>query len=175
MKILIIIDMLNGFCRKGFPLSLPFETESIEKYIEERIKQTIATGGKVIFLCDSHKLDDPEINDPFPPHCMKDTPEADIVEPLIKYVRGSTVLSKNTLSILYGTGLEELLKELNPEEIEISGVCTDVAVLFAVYELKIRGYKVMVNKNGALPLEFDNQDFFLGYFEKILGVNVIRE
>ena len=175
MEVLIIIDMLNGFCRKGYPLSLPLPTKSIEKYIENRIKQTIKNKGKIIFLCDSHELIDPEINNPYLPHCMKNTEESEIVESLKKYIKFSTVLTKNTLSIFHKTGLEELLETLKPDEIEISGVCTDISDLFAIYELKIRGYKVIVNNKGVLPLEFKDQDFFLNYFEKNLGAKVIKD
>jgi len=175
MKVLIVIDMINGFCRTGYPLSLPLSTKSIEEYIENRIKQTIENKGKVIFLCDSHQFKDPEINDPYPPHCMTDTEESEIIEPLKKYIKDSIVLTKNTLSIFYKTGLEEILKTLNPVEIEISGVCTDICVLFAIYELRIRGYKVFVNNKGVLPLEAMNQDFFLDYFGNKLGAKVIRD
>ena len=37
MKVLITIDLLNGFYRKGYPLSLPDSTAGIEKYIASRI------------------------------------------------------------------------------------------------------------------------------------------
>ena len=33
MKVLIVVDMLKGFCRPGYPLSLPQSTGDIEKYI----------------------------------------------------------------------------------------------------------------------------------------------
>ena len=84
MKVLLIIDMLNGFCRKGFPLSIENSTEKIETYISHRIEETIEEKGKVIFVCDSHKITDPEINNPYPPHCMEGTGEAEIVDSLIK-------------------------------------------------------------------------------------------
>lgn len=70
MKVLIIIDMLKGFCRKGYPLSLPDSTERIEQYIASRIKQIQNDGGKIIFVCDRHSLTDREIGNPYPPHCM---------------------------------------------------------------------------------------------------------
>ncbi len=82
MRVLLIIDMLNGFCRPGYPLSLPDSTAGIEKYIADRIKKTFSEGGKVIFLCDNHTLSDPEIGHPYPPHCMKGTKEAEIIDEL---------------------------------------------------------------------------------------------
>lgn len=172
MKALIIIDMLNGFCRKGYPLSLNSSTENIEEYIRLRAEKYLSNGDKVIFVCDNHELEDPEIFHPYPPHCMVGTKEVEIVDSLKSLLKYSTVLKKKTLSIFYNTGLESLLSELNPSEIEITGVCTDICDLFAVYDLRIRGYNVFVSRNGVLPLEQDKQEEFLNYFKYRLGANI---
>jgi nicotinamidase-related amidase len=172
MKVLIIIDMLNGFCRKGFSLSLPNDTTEIEEYIISRIKETQDENGRVIFVCDSHSLSDPEIGNPYPPHCMKGTVEAEIIDELKLYARKSIVLTKNTLSIFYNTDLDAILQESNPSEIELTGVCTDICDLFAVYELRIRGYKVIVSQNGVLPLDPNKQVEYLNYFKDRLGATI---
>lgn len=169
MKVLLIIDMLNGFCRKGFPLSLENSTENIESYISKRIEETINEKGKVIFICDSHKMTDPEINNPYPPHCMEGTEEAEIIDSLINYADKSIILKKHTLSIFLGTDLEKILKKIKPIEIEIVGVCTDICDLFAVYELRIRGYNVFVSNQGVLPLDKTKQMDYLDYFKNRLG------
>lgn len=169
MKVLLIIDMLNGFCRKGFPLSLENSTENIEGYISKRIEETIKEKGKVVFICDSHKMTDPEINNPYPPHCMEGSEEAEIVNTLIKYADKSMILKKHTLSIIFNTGLEKILNKLKPTEIEIAGVCTDICDLFAVYELRTRGFNVFVSNQGVLPLDKTKQIEYLDYFKNRLG------
>ncbi|GHT76366.1 isochorismatase [Bacteroidia bacterium] len=172
MKVLIIIDMLNGFCREGYPLSLPNYNPEIETYIKKQIEEYQSNNDKVIFICDSHKLSDPEINDPYPPHCMDGTPEAEIIDTLSNYKKNALILHKHTLSIMYQTGLESILQELNPDKIELVGVCTDICDLFAVYELRIRGYKVAVLKQGVLPFNPDKQEEFLNYFETKLSAEI---
>ncbi len=172
MKVLIIIDMLNGFCKSGYPLSLNTSTENIEKYIYLRAETYLSNKDKVIFICDSHKLEDSEINNPYPPHCMCGTEEAEIIDSLEPLIEHSTILRKNTLSIFYKTDLETLLSELNPTEVEITGVCTDICDLFAVYELRIRGYNVFVSNQGVLPLDENKQDEYLNYFKFKLGAKV---
>jgi nicotinamidase-related amidase len=164
--------MLNGFCREGYPLSLPDYNPNIEIYIKKRIEEFIENGDKVIFVCDNHSHSDPEINNPYPPHCMKGSDEAEIIDSLAEYKKKAIIISKHTLSIMYQTGLEAILQELNPEQIELTGVCTDICDLFAVYELRIRNYNVIVSEQGVLPLNPDNQTVFLGYFENVLGVKV---
>lgn len=169
MKILLVIDMLNGFCRKGYPLSLPGSTERIEKYIATSIEQTFQDGGKVIFLCDNHSPTDPEIGDPYPPHCMKGTEEAEIIDELKPFAEKSIILRKNTLSIFLNTGLDKLLKKFKPEEVAVTGVCTDIVDLFAVYELRIRGYNVFITDEGVLPLDSGKQTKELEFFKLRLG------
>lgn len=169
MKVLIIIDMLNGFCRGGFPLSLSVSTADIEKYIAAKINETHEQGGKVIFVCDNHSLTDPEIGNPYPPHCMTGTIEAEIIDELKPLADKSIVLTKHTLSIFLNTGLEKYLQEFNPTEVELTGLCTDICDLFAVYELRIRGYNVFVSYQGVLPLDPNKQIEYMAYFKNRLG------
>ena len=172
MKVLIVIDMLKGFCRPGHPLSLPDSTADIEKYILLKGEEILNKNGKVIFVCDSHSMTDPEIGNPYPPHCMKGTVEAEIVDELKPLANRATVLTKNTLSIFLNTQLEKMLDELKPVVVEVSGVCTDICDLFAVYELKIRGYNVFVSQKGVLPLDPSSQHEYLDYFNNRLGARV---
>lgn len=172
MKILLIIDMLNGFCRKGNPLSLPDSTANIGQEIKSRILSYRENKDSYFFICDSHSLSDPEINNPYPPHCIKGTVEAEIIDSLDQYANKDNTLTKNTLSITYNTKLIERFEELEATEIEITGVCTDICVLFAVYELRIRGYKVTVNSKCVLPLKSDNQEFFLNYMSESLSAEI---
>jgi nicotinamidase-related amidase len=172
MKVLIIIDMLNGFCRKGYPLSLPLSTAEIEKYIKVRIAETNKQRGKVIFVCDSHSMTDPEIGNPYPPHCMQGTIESEIIDELKSLANQSIILTKRTLSIFLNTGLEGKLNEFKPTEVELTGVCTDICDLFAVYELRIRGYNVFVSQKGVLPLDPNKQKEYLDYFKNRLGAKI---
>lgn len=172
MRVLIIVDMLKGFCRKGYPLSLPDSTSDIEKYIASKITEIQQQEGKVIFICDSHSLSDPEIGNPYPPHCMTGTIEAEIIDELKTFADKSIVLAKHTLSIFLNTGLETYLQEFNPTEVELTGVCTDICDLFAVYELRIRGYNVFVSQKGVLPLDSGKQSEYLDYFKNRLGAKI---
>ena len=72
MKVLLIIDMINGFCRKGFNLSLAQDTKDIEKYIKQRIKQYQKKGNQIIFCCDNHTKNAVEFKQ-YPTHCLKGT------------------------------------------------------------------------------------------------------
>lgn len=169
MKVLLVIDLLNGFCRKGYPLSLPESTAAVEEYAAIRIKQIQQERGKVIFIGDSHSMSDPEIGHPYKPHCLEGTEEAEIVDTLKPLAEKSIVLKKNTLSIFLNTGLDKLLKRFKPSEVEVIGVCTDLSDLFALFELKVRGYNVFISPEGVLSLEPGKQLEDLDYFMNRLG------
>ena len=171
MKILIVVDMINGFCREGYSLSLSQNTNDIEKYTISRIIENLKDNGKVIFCCDSHTPDAPEFKQ-YPLHCMKGTIEADVIDSLKPYLKQSIIVEKNTLSIFYQTKLEQILKKIKPTEIEIVGVCTDICDLFAAYELRNRGYKVFMSYKGVLPLDISKQQETLTYLRDKLGVDV---
>lgn len=169
MKILLVIDLLNGFCRKGYTLSLPESTAGIEIYAASRIEQIFGEGGQVIFIGDNHSLSDPEIGNPYPPHCMKGTVEAEIIDELKPFAQKSIILEKNTLSIFLNTGLDRILKKYRPTEIEVIGVCTDISDLFAIFELRIRGYNVFISDRGILSIEPGKQIEDMDYFKNRLG------
>lgn len=174
MKSLLVVDAINGFCRSGFPLSLPVSTTAMESYIAARIDETRAGGGSVVFVCDSHTMDDPEIGAPYPPHCLVGTEEAQIVESLRSRAAASIVIPKSTLSVFHGTRLGEVLGAWDIEEVEVAGVCTEICVLFAVYELRIRGHRVVVSHRGVLPLDSRQQREHLEYFAERLGAHIVE-
>lgn len=169
--VLIVVDMINGFCRKGYALSLKQDTSHIEEYISSRATKVLNNGGKIIFCCDSHTSDAPELKQ-YPPHCMKGSVECEIVDTLKPFIKESKVVLKNTLSIFYKTNLDKILNKIRPKRIEIVGVCTDICDLFAVYELRNRGYEVFVSYEGVLPLDIDKQNDYLNYFITKLGAEV---
>ncbi len=166
--------MLNGFCRKGFPLSLEDSTTKIENEIISRIREYRRNNFPFLFICDSHTMNDPEIHNPYPPHCLEGTIEAKIIDKLLPFSSEENIVRKNTLSIFFNTDLDERLSKESIEEIEIVGVCSDICVHYAAYECTIRGFKTIINDQGTLPL-FYNQEREIHRMKKILNVSTVKE
>jgi nicotinamidase-related amidase len=77
----------------------------------------------------------------FGPHCVKDTPGAAFVAPLLPLVQaGGIVVDSAVLSDFVGTTLEETLRPLvsPPVRAGIVGVWTDFKVQYLAYELQTR-------------------------------------
>lgn len=172
MDLLIIIDMLNGFCRKGFPLSLQSPTSLIEDYIKNQILDFQKSNNKYLFICDNHSNDAPEFKQ-YPPHCLNGTQEAEIIDTLIQFSNNNNIVYKNTLSIFYNTSLEKWLNKHKPKNIHITGVLTDICVLFAAYEFRNMGYNTYIHKKGIQALNEDKQSYFTEYIRDFLGAELI--
>jgi nicotinamidase/pyrazinamidase len=140
-KVIIVVDVLNGFCRFG-NLSSP-RLGSVVPRIREYLARELEAGARAIFLVDTHTPDDPEFL-MFPPHCIEGSGEDEIVDELKELASRSVVLRKRRYSGFFGTDLERILADMAPREVEVVGVCTDICVLHTVADLRNRDYKVGV-------------------------------
>jgi nicotinamidase/pyrazinamidase len=175
-KVVLVIDMLNGFCREG-SLASP-RLDSITAPLREHLEREAAAGSHIVFLADSHAPDDPEFA-MFPAHCVEGSGEDEIVPELAELAAAGTVVRKHTFSGFRGTELDEVLDRLAPDEVEVTGVCTDICVLHTVYDLRVRGYEVVVRAGlvetyDAPGHEADEVNrFALAHIRDILGAKVV--
>jgi len=169
-EVILIVDMLRGFLEEGFPLFCGHKAReiipSVISLLEEKKK------AKIIYACDAHEPDDPEFK-LFPPHCIKGTPEAEIIPELKSYP--GKIIEKTRFSALFNTELEDLLRKISPEEITVVGVCTHICILYTVADLRFRDYKVIVPEDCVASFDEKAHDFALKEMEKTLGATVLRK
>lgn len=129
-KCLIIVDMVNGFVREG-----ELHDKNIERIIPVQIKlikESLAEGGLVIFIKDTHTKNSTEFKrfgDSV--HCEKYTNEAELVDELKSYegLENTISIEKNSTSFMEALKFREVVKELvNVKEYKIAGCCTDICV-----------------------------------------------
>jgi nicotinamidase/pyrazinamidase len=171
MNALLVVDMLTGFCRPGFPLSFPESTESLEERIADRVRRSLAAGDQVLFACDAHHPSDPELKQ-YPPHCLAGSPEAQIVPTLASLASHSTVVTKRSFSPFFETTMAAALSRHSTECVEVVGICTDICVLFAVAELRYRGYRVTIDPESVKASRPDRQRPALLYLSRVLGAEL---
>ena len=175
-KVILVVDMLNGFCREGSLASA--RLDSITGRLREYLEREAAAGAHLVFLADTHAPDDPEFA-MFPPHCVEGSGEEEIVPELAGLAAAGTVVRKHTFSGFRGTRLDEVLARLAPDVVEVAGVCTDICVLHTVYDLRVRGYEVIVRADlvetyDAPGHEADEVNrFALSHIRDILGATVV--
>lgn len=122
-RILIIVDMVNGFVRKG---------NMADKYIEHIIPEQIRLIGnlkddeRLVFIKDTHEKECREF-DRYPVHCIRGTEEAELVDELKKYEKSALVYEKNSISTIYAPNfLKDIDRMKDLKEVIITGCCTDI-------------------------------------------------
>ena len=153
-KILIVVDMVNGFVREGAMASK--NVEKIIPEIEELVKNF--KGGEettVAFIKDTHEMTAREFKR-YPVHCVKRTSESELVSELKDYEEGSLVYEKNSTSAIFpGELISDIDKMTNLEKIVIVGCCTDICVMNLVIPLQCyldecdRDIEIVVPKNAV--------------------------
>ena len=175
MKAVLVIDMIEAFCTRGNLASERFA--GLVTPIREYLEREIASGARVVFLIDTHDPDDPEFA-MFPPHAVAGSGEDEVVAELAGVAECSTVIRKARFSGFHETELEEVLDGMEPDEVDVVGVCTDICVLHTVAGLRDRGYRVTVRAD--LVETYDAPDhpadetarFALRHMRDVLGARV---
>ena len=169
-KALLIIDMLNDFILEGAPLQVPNAT-SIIPNIKREIEKAKKGSYPIIYVCDSHDENDKEF-EIWPKHCVKNTEGAKIVKELSP-AEGDYIVEKTRYSGFYNTNLDTILKKLNIDTLIITGLVTNICVMYTVADAVSRGYKVIVPKDCVIGLDEDTHKFGLYQIEKIHNAEVI--
>jgi nicotinamidase/pyrazinamidase len=174
--VIIVVDMLNGFCRFG-KLASP-RLDSVVPGIRDYLARELDGGARAVFLADTHAADDPEFR-MFPPHCVEGSGEEEIVEELRPVADRSIVVRKRRFSGFFGTDLDRILAELAPDGAEVVGVCTDICVLHTVADLRNRDLPVTVRSSLVATYDApghpgDEVDrWALAHMRDVLGARIV--
>lgn len=171
MKALIVIDMLKDFIEEKGALETGPAGRDIVPFIKEKIHEFRKSGYPIIYVCDSHEINDKEFH-MFPPHCVKDTEGSKIIDEL-EVLEEDKIIKKRRYSAFYGTDLDLFLRENDVDEIFLVGVCTNICVLYTAADARNISYKVNVYKDGVASFNKEAHNFALKEMENTLGCNII--
>lgn len=171
MKALLVIDMLKDFINKDGALYIGPGGEDIVPFVRQRIREFKEQKDPVVFICDNHQKDDREF-EMFPPHCIAGTPGSDIIRDL-DVKDSDKIIRKRRYSAFYGTDLDLYLREKEIDELFLTGVCTNICVLYTAADARNLGYKVNVYKDGVASFNEDSHKFALKEMEKTLGCRIL--
>ena len=165
--------MLNGFFVEGNPLDCGEVARRTIPFVKAKIEEFEKNGDLVVFLTDAHDPDDKEFR-AFPPHCVRGTKEAEVIEELKEHAKRHMIVPKTRYSGFHGTILGQVLSEANPERVDVVGVCTNICVLFTVEDLRNRDYAVRVYADGVASFDQEAHEFALKQMETVLAAEVVR-
>lgn len=125
-KVLVVVDMQNDFISGSLGTK---EAQNIVGNVVERIKECKAQGYDILVTLDTHGEDymSTQEGKKLPvEHCIKGTTGWELAPEMAEAVNGCKQYEKGTF------GSKELVQDLvqmNPEEIEFIGLCTDICVV----------------------------------------------
>ena len=147
MKLLIVVDMQKDFIDGALGSS---EAQAIVPSVKKMIEEYQAAGDDVIFTLDTHddKYMDTQEGKNLPvPHCIKPEKGWEIAPSLKPFVeKASAVVEKPTFGSLE---LPKVIAGLEPDAIELVGLCTDICVIANAMILKAAFPEVPVSVDAS--------------------------
>ena len=171
-KTLLVIDMLVGFLEPGRPLYVGDEAARIISRVERLILSEKAKGTNIVFVADTHEIDDLEFQ-MFPPHCVKGTEEAKVIDQLAPYA--DSILQKRRYSAFFETDLETRLRTLDTDKLMLCGVCTDICVMHTAADARNRDLAVEISPSTVASFDEGAHNYALLHMRDILGVTIVDE
>lgn len=162
---LLVIDMLNDFVLEGAPLVVE-GARGIIPAIRDRIEDARKRGASIIYVCDRHAPDDAEFKY-WPPHAVSGTPGSEVVRELAPRP-GDIVVPKTRYSGFYGTQLDRILEERGVGRLTLTGVLTNICILYTAADAIMRGYEVSVPEDSVASTAPEDHRFALRQINEIL-------
>ncbi|NIM19840.1 MAG: isochorismatase family protein [Candidatus Latescibacteria bacterium] len=165
MDALLIVDMLKDFIEPGAPLEVP-QASDIVPNIKREIAKARACGAPVIYINDAHRDDDPEFC-VWPRHAVRGTDGAKVVEEIAP-LEGDPVIEKTSYSGFFGTDLEARLRTLGAKKLTITGVVTNICILYTAADALMRGFEVEIPEDCVAALNDEDHRFALKQIKSVL-------
>ena len=165
----LVIDMANDFVYPGGTIADAggAEYQQRAQAIIPRLAKLLAAarsaGVAVIYATDAHTPQDKELRK-WPPHSMKGTPQAEIVDEL-KPEPGDLVWDKQTYSPFLNPKFEQLLEERGITKLYITGLHTDCCARHTSGDAFQRGYDLVWVTDALQAFTDEAHKAGLGYFE----------
>jgi nicotinamidase-related amidase len=159
-KLLINVDMINGFVKKGGKLADEYIAHIIPEHLK-LIEMILEENEGSAFVKDNHNDDCREF-DRYKEahHCIIGTEEAELVDQLKPYENKGLVYPKNSTSLIFAPNfMDDIRKMQKLKEVIITGCCTDICIMNLAIPLQNyfdqtnNRVKVIVPKNAVETFE----------------------
>ncbi len=170
-RVLLVIDMLNDFIDPTGALYCGEEARKIIPVIRSLIDQFTTGGEPVIFLRDAHARNDKEF-ELFPRHAIKGSWGSEVIAELAPGPK-SSIVDKTRFSALFGNRLADMLIDIGPDEVWVTGVLTSICVMDTTGALRDRDYAAVIPVNAVADIDLVWHQFALERMKKVYGARLI--
>lgn len=138
-KAILVVDMLNDHLTPGGPAEVP-RARAIVPAMSKRLAAARAEGIPIVYVCDSHAPDDPDLID-WRAHNIAGSPGAQIWHELAP-AANDVIVEKPTYSGFVRSSLDRTLDALKVDTLVITGCLTEIGLLATATDALQRGYAV---------------------------------
>lgn len=167
MQAVIIIDMIVDFVTGRFGGE---HAKKIITKIKRLAEAARRHGVPVIYVCDAHNREDPEISI-WGEHAMAETKGSEIIQELAPEPE-DFIIKKKTYSAFFQTELDELLKKLGVREVILTGVVTNICIQHTAADAFFRGYSVVVPSDCTNAVEREKHEQALETMRNLYGAKI---
>ena len=159
MKLLLIVDMINGFLKEG---NMAFASGmAVVDPILELATNFVAKDYDIAAFRDEHAPDSLEFRT-YPTHCLKGSSESELIDELKIFDNKIIDIPKASTNGVNTQAFQALLKEKSYEESVVVGVCSDICVLQSVLSLITQFYEHNIDTKVSVATDaiatFDNSE-----------------
>ena len=140
----LVVDMLNEFCKEGGAMVLPGHEALIEPQTR-LIAAARAAGAPVVFVVDTHRRNMRREREfaKRTPHCIEGEWGCQVIDELAPREDDIFVV-KRRYSGFFNTDLDLTLKDMAVDTVIVIGVVTNICVRSTVHDAFFHGYQVVV-------------------------------
>jgi ureidoacrylate peracid hydrolase len=140
----LVVDMLNDFCKPGGAMVLP----GYERLIAPQravIAAARSASVPVVFVVDAHRPNLRQDREFLKrtPHCLEGTWGMQVIDELERRPQ-DILVTKRRYSAFFNTDLDVTLKDLDVDTVIVMGVVTNICVRATVHDAFFNGYQVVV-------------------------------
>lgn len=177
--VLFVVDMNNGFAKKGALYS--DRTENMIEPIRDFALQCQKQGMRIVAFSDCHSTNSPEFTG-YPPHCVEGTQECELVDELA-FLKDNVIYKSSTNGLF--CDLDEILNGDYTNFILV-GCCTDICIYQLAVGLKAYFNQKNMSSSVIVPMElvdtFDSPDHNADLYNVVFcssmvqnGITVVRK
>lgn len=164
----IVVDMLNAYDHEDADQLTP----SVEKVVEplaELVQRAAESESPLVYVNDNYG--DWNSSAEQLSEAAMEGARRDLVEPVLPPERASFVI-KARHSIFYGTPLEHLLDEMGVRRVALTGQVTEQCILYSALDAYVRGYEVVIPRDGVAHIHEHLADAALEMMELNMSAEI---
>lgn len=166
---LLLIDFINDLAFDGGPRLLARALPAAERVLELK-RLARAAGLPVIYVNDNFDHWRSNFREVVA-YCARDgSPGRELVV-MLRPEDDDYFVLKPLHSGFYGTTLEVLLQHLRVERLVLTGLATDVCVLFTANDAYMRGFDLKIPADCVAAVEDADHHYVLNYMQRVLKVD----